>query len=399
MARRAHNKSRLGCRVCKQRKIKCDEGKPACDRCVTTGRQCSYLTDAPDIPTPASSLSVPSRDATHLPTTPQLTPVAHDATTSLHHPDEQPPCLDNPSLTENRFSLAHLQLLDHIRSSMTTSGPIFHYAIERGYKLALRVPYLMDQLLALAAAHKSKVALENGDERLERFFRMEATKLQTRALSGVALARNVMNRENADALYTFSAFLGHHVLFDTFSAREPLSVTLDKLDQCFELNQSIRFTASEALQMGCSMTAGINGADESYMTTSPHKSASGTECAGILQRLRGGDLDQAVADVYCETVNILQYLLDTSQSSASERRVGVVQEWLVRVPYEYLTYLRQRRPEAIVILAHYAVLLHRARDYWAVGEAGRFLIQEIGSYLGGYWADWLVWPQQALEDG
>ncbi|GKU10918.1 unnamed protein product, partial [Fusarium langsethiae] len=137
----------------------------------------------------------------------------------------------------------------------------------------------------------------------------------------------------------------------------------------------------------------------SYMTTSPHESASGTECAGILQRLRGGDLDQAVADVYCETVNILQYLLDTSQSSASERRVGVVQEWLVRVPYEYLTYLRQRCPEAIVILAHYAVLLHRARDYWAVGEAGRFLIQEIGSYLGGYWADWLVWPQQALEDG
>ncbi|KAH7190935.1 hypothetical protein DER44DRAFT_851035, partial [Fusarium oxysporum] len=362
MARRAHNKSRLGCRVCKQRKIKCDEGKPACDRCVTTGRQCSYLRDAPDIPTPASSLSVPSRDATHLPTTPQLTPVAHDATASLHHPDEQPPCLDNPSLTENRFSLAHLQLLDHMRSSMTTSGPIFHYAIERGYKLALRVPYLMDQLLALAAAHKSKVALENGDERLERFFRMEATKLQTRALSGVALARNVVNRENADALYTFSAFLGHHVLFDTFSAREPLSVTLDKLDQCFELNQSIRFTA-------------------------------GTECAGILQQLRGGDLDQAVADVYCETVNILQYLLDSSQSSASERRVGVVQEWLVRVPYEYLTYLRQRRPEAIVILAHYAVLLHRARDYWAVGEAGRFLIREIGSYLGGYWADWLAWPQ------
>ncbi|KAI3572650.1 hypothetical protein IWW34DRAFT_708134 [Fusarium oxysporum f. sp. albedinis] len=155
MARRAHNKSRLGCRVCKQRKVKCDERKPACDRCVTAGRQCSYLGDAPDIPTPASSLSVPSRDATHRPTTPQLTP--------------------------KRLSLAHLELLDHMRNSMTTSGPIFHYAIERGYKLALRVPYLMDQLLALAAAHKSTVALENGDERLERFFRMEATKLQTRA--------------------------------------------------------------------------------------------------------------------------------------------------------------------------------------------------------------------------
>lgn len=52
---------------------------------------------------------------------------------------------------------------------------------------------------------------------------MESTKLQTRALSGVALARNAVNRDNADALFTFSAFLGHHVLFDTFSAREHLS--------------------------------------------------------------------------------------------------------------------------------------------------------------------------------
>lgn len=281
---------------------------------------------------------------------------------------------------------------------MLPSEPTVHYAMARGYKLALQVPYLMDQLLALAAAHKSTVAHEHGDERLERVFRMESTKLQTRALSGVAFARNAVNRDNAEALFTFSAFLGHHVLFDTFWAREPLSVTLDKLAQCFELNQSIRFTAAEALRLGCSMTAGINGADESYMIPSPHEAVGGTECAGLLQRLRSGDFDQAVADSYCDTVTILQYLLDSLQASASERRIGVVQEWLVRVPYEYVTYLRQRRPEAIVILAHYAVLLHRVRDYWAVGDAGRFLIQEIGSYLGNYWADWLTWPQQVLED-
>lgn len=150
--------------------------------------------------------------------------------------------------------------------------------------------------------------------------------------------------------------------------------------------------------MGCSMTAGIDGAEESYMTSSPDESASGPECAGLLQQLRSRELDQAVIDKYCESINVLQYLLDSSQASASDRRIGVVQEWLVRVPYEYLTDLRQRRPEAIVILAHYAVLLHQARHYWAVGEAGSFLIQEIGSYLGDYWADWLAWPQQALED-
>ncbi|KAM0342053.1 hypothetical protein ACHAPU_009781 [Fusarium lateritium] len=281
---------------------------------------------------------------------------------------------------------------------MTTSGPVIHYGIKRGYKLAFRVPYLMDQLLALAAAHKRMVAREESDGRLERFFRIESTKLQTRAISGVTLPGNEMNRDSADALYIFSAFLGHHVLFDTFSTRVPVSVRLDKLTQCLELHQSIRFTAAEALRMGCSMTAGVKGAEESYMTKDPHESASGTECAGLLHRLQNIDLDQDVADIYCETVNILQYLFDSSRSSVSERRVGVVQEWLVRVPYKYATYLRQRRPEAIAILAYYGVLLHRARHYWAVGDAGRFLIQEVGSHLGYYWTDWLVWPQQALEN-
>ncbi|KAK7751556.1 hypothetical protein SLS62_006506 [Diatrype stigma] len=33
-------KSKLGCRTCKIRKVKCDEGRPACHRCVSTGRVC-----------------------------------------------------------------------------------------------------------------------------------------------------------------------------------------------------------------------------------------------------------------------------------------------------------------------------------------------------------------------
>ncbi|KAF4457092.1 c6 zinc finger protein [Fusarium austroafricanum] len=36
----AHFKSRSGCARCKKRKIKCDERKPACERCETRGLQC-----------------------------------------------------------------------------------------------------------------------------------------------------------------------------------------------------------------------------------------------------------------------------------------------------------------------------------------------------------------------
>lgn len=35
-------KTRTGCLTCKSRRIKCDEGHPACKKCFSTGRKCSY---------------------------------------------------------------------------------------------------------------------------------------------------------------------------------------------------------------------------------------------------------------------------------------------------------------------------------------------------------------------
>ncbi|KAI0850567.1 hypothetical protein F5Y00DRAFT_33329 [Daldinia vernicosa] len=45
MPRKGSHKVRTGCLTCKARKVKCDEGKPHCNRCITTGRACSgYVT-------------------------------------------------------------------------------------------------------------------------------------------------------------------------------------------------------------------------------------------------------------------------------------------------------------------------------------------------------------------
>ncbi|KAL0943211.1 C6 zinc finger protein [Colletotrichum truncatum] len=40
MTRKGSKKARTGCITCKSRKVKCDETKPACDRCNRTGRTC-----------------------------------------------------------------------------------------------------------------------------------------------------------------------------------------------------------------------------------------------------------------------------------------------------------------------------------------------------------------------
>ncbi|WYZ43153.1 hypothetical protein EsH8_VI_000852 [Colletotrichum jinshuiense] len=55
MARKGSRKVRTGCQTCKIRKIKCDETKPSCNRCTSTGRKCDGYPHVADISDMSSS--------------------------------------------------------------------------------------------------------------------------------------------------------------------------------------------------------------------------------------------------------------------------------------------------------------------------------------------------------
>ncbi|KAH6898103.1 hypothetical protein B0T10DRAFT_535065 [Thelonectria olida] len=49
--RAKHTRSRLGCGVCRIRRIRCDRGRPFCERCTKTGRKCDgYLPSGEKVP-------------------------------------------------------------------------------------------------------------------------------------------------------------------------------------------------------------------------------------------------------------------------------------------------------------------------------------------------------------
>lgn len=45
--RKYHQKSRKGCSTCKRRRVKCDETRPICDKCLNLKLECGYLVDNP----------------------------------------------------------------------------------------------------------------------------------------------------------------------------------------------------------------------------------------------------------------------------------------------------------------------------------------------------------------
>ncbi|RSL85882.1 hypothetical protein CEP51_003101 [Fusarium floridanum] len=52
-----HPRKRTGCITCKIRRVRCDEQKPSCDRCLSTGRKCDGYVDnnSADLPSPPLS--------------------------------------------------------------------------------------------------------------------------------------------------------------------------------------------------------------------------------------------------------------------------------------------------------------------------------------------------------
>ncbi|KAM7192989.1 hypothetical protein V8F33_008037 [Rhypophila sp. PSN 637] len=68
-------------------------------------------------------------------------------------------------------------------------------------------------------------------------------------------------------------------------------------------------------------------------------------------------------------------------------------------PQEYSTMLEHKRPEALVILAYYALLLHYGRHMWQVGDSGRVILGMVSEYLGEEWRVWIGGPLGVVFDG
>jgi hypothetical protein len=258
---------------------------------------------------------------------------------------------------------------------------------------ALTTPYLMDELLAYSAAHKSTLDQETRD-----FYATEATRLQTRALTLYNSVRPEVSDETCLPMFLFSSLLGHHILFDVFTgSHNDLGTVLEGLTSSIGVHRGIsaiarsswpRFT--EELQRQFLQTC-VRESDTTSIT-------SQGEFDGLLKRLEASELSPSSIAVHREAAELLQSLFDDqfSPSSFKKGNLAAVQDWLIQVSADYIQYLNQRRPEALVVLAHYAVLLHRGANYWFVADLGRRIIHLINSHLGPLWADWLQWPNQVV---
>ncbi|EXJ80699.1 hypothetical protein A1O3_06983 [Capronia epimyces CBS 606.96] len=389
MSRRHHRKSKTGCLECKRRHIRCDETHPTCINCGTAEIRCSFL----DRETPFSLRNGPAHPAASRSpiSTTVLTPVPgrgpEDATSTQAPPDPY------------NLNLTHLQLFNNLSSdgflSLEESGeaalPASMYI-----KHALTSPYLMHQVLAASALHLSTLQVESRN-----FYREYATGLQNRALALFKESHPVLEatQSNCIHLFLFSSLVGVHVLCDTLRyERDSLEWFVDKYTHCLNIHRGVLAIVDQCWHLlgETELAAHLKFSQELMQP----QGATGSECDILQDLIDAAHLTPASLKAYRESIMHLQRVFDAQRAfPGNQTRLSIVFSWPVLVSPDYIDLLRHGHAEALVILAHYGVILHRGRDKWLIGDGGQFLIDTIGQRLGPDWQEWLRFPKTTLQEG
>ncbi|RHZ64488.1 hypothetical protein CDV55_102376 [Aspergillus turcosus] len=381
MPRRAHKKSRNGCLECKRRHIKCNESRPICSNCTVSERVCEYGINVFKATRPVAS--------------PNLSGASASLSPATNLPSGRSSLSPNPGTPQDSpVNMLHMELFYHL---CTETFPELDRRKNADHFLTimphlLRAPYVANELLAFSALHLST----KHPERRE-YYRNHAAQLQTHALAIFKETELEVNQETCVPLFFFSAILGLHTLCDVLVYREnDFDRFVDKFVHCFRLHRGIRAICGKAWDMLHQSVLKQLIVDGESLYHFDGRLGAG--CDKLLNLVQAAKLGATLTDIYKQAIEHLQSSTNALMATGSlAGSINGSSGWPVLVSPEYIDLLLQRRPEALVILAHYAILLHSCRDSWMFGDGGRFLIESIRDFLGPDWTEWLEWPIKALN--
>lgn len=252
-------------------------------------------------------------------------------------------------------------------------------------------PYVLDQLLAVAGLHRATQEPHAG-----RAYRHEATELQTRALGSFNRLRNGVSDSNYLATFLFATLLGTHMLHESLVGPfESLSSFILNFVNYTRLHRGVRAVTSiyweRILQSHLRPLLYLE-----EISHDPETSQMGHETNTLREFLESMPGGPSPSVAHClSALKWVQWMIDLTKRDPSrpDAAIQAIVAWPLVIPEEFITALYQHQPEAFVVLAHYAVTLHRFRDFWVFSNAGAPLFRMIEKHLGDFWTDALIWPK------
>ncbi|KAJ5096326.1 hypothetical protein NUU61_005682 [Penicillium alfredii] len=414
--RRPHRKSRHGCVECKRRRVKvcigathilhrlaptnsdfpqCDEVRPTCSNCAKRHAECEYgsstsLLWANDEPG-RSSLASGSDSGPH--SSPVLGSPNTDSLGILGRlsGDNAASTLPSPALNLHDLELM-MQWCNatyHTLSRNELTDPIWRNIVPDE---ALSHSFLMHGILALSALHLART----GPEPSRRAgYLNRAVAHQNQALALFRELLGDITDANAKAMFAFASIVVVYTFgFPHTPDAQDAWTCVDDLYQVLILTRGIQqVIRSPADCLRDSQFAPILQVEEVHAFLSEDATVT-------IKRLHEANENYGAhhsthdREVYQETINNFAEMLSWVQGGMTASTVAG--RWAIRLPQRFLELLRQREPLALVMLAHYGVLLRYLKHRWCFDEWCVRVAKAVWAILDRRWRPLVDWAMREI---
>lgn len=257
---------------------------------------------------------------------------------------------------------------------------------------AMRHPFLMHGILALSALH---LAVASDDDLRDQYIDVSKAH-QRQAVVGLAKISGKLKPHHYNAAFTLSNIM----MIFSFALPEITGQTVSQspVDEIHQVFLSTRKSGDVLSNVTDCVRNGELKMLLEYDTAQPKMPDTSRLAIMSLAQLNANLARKDPhheKDVYDTTIKHLGHSLD--KVSRGGETMIVAFQWIFQVPAKYIELFRKREPFALVILAHYAVIMHFLRRHWWMGEWSLKLIQEIGQHLDHNWRNSITWVLDATS--
>lgn len=348
-----YHQVRGSCLTCRERRIRCDTSRPICQNCNRLSRKCRWT--FPE----SEHIDIKLQDSRLL------------ELELMHH--------------YSAYTYATISLDPKLIVLWKDVVP----------KYALKHEFLLKGILALAACHKA-----HSNPRTEEHLLLAVDEYQQNALSLYVKELDNITEHNCHALFCFSQavvgiFYFRGVLSSCEAGTDPYLI-LDRLLEAFGMLKGALLVAKHASYWLNAGDLRDMMADEPLSDTNslnlPHNQWS-TALQALTTRIHDAEVVRRSERDVKSLLTTITLLL--SAFSRDERAVDQL-NFVVALPMwfddEYLVLLKSKDDVALVLLAFYAVLLHRHKSFWFLDKIGSQVIQAVSQTVGQDWHPYLALP-------
>ena len=298
------------------------------------------------------------------------------------------------------LQMAELELLHHFTtetcytlSDRPESHELWRVTVPH---VAFEHEFLMRGILAITALHLSSLRPDR-----QTYWNHVAAKQQDAALSSFRTIMSRMGESNCEALLAMSSLI---VVYGFESPKNADSLGMFNYNgrDSDEWLPLIRGVNSIIMSVWPWIkTSRLRGLLHDHIQEPPQ-----TELPGVLNeqfshlenmcnRTTGGAEAVTAYKAALETLRVC--FVRMNNRPPYECEISIAFLWPVMIPQEYIRLLNEKRPEGLVILAHYCVILHHLDDYWWVKGWARHIINNIHRELDNDWLYYIDWPINVIS--